>query len=206
VVPVTVPLNEERILKILPDYQTVENSHQLIAPMTVRQKWYMVWRNVADPFNNASAAFTAVTSQLDDQTPNYGRGSAAFGKRFGASLADFDAQAVFAGGVFPCLFHQDPRYFRMGPSSKVVSRVLYSLSRIVVIRQDSGKSAVNVSNFLGTAAGIGFSNVYYPSASRTGSVMVSRIGTSLTGDVVGNLLSEFWPDIQKRFFQKKQKN
>jgi hypothetical protein len=204
--PVVVPLNEQRILKIMPDYQTVENSHRLIAPMTPREKWNLVWRNVADPFNNASALFTAAMSQADDQTPNYGRGSAAFGKRLGAGLADFDAQTVFSGGLFPCLLHQDPRYFRKGPSSGVLSRAVYSLSRIVIIREDSGRNTFNSSNFLGMAAGIGFSNVYYPSASRTESVMVSRIGTSLMGDAVGNLLSEFWPDIQKKFFQKKQKN
>ncbi|SPE39469.1 hypothetical protein SBA3_3230012 [Candidatus Sulfopaludibacter sp. SbA3] len=34
--------------------------------------------------------------------------------------------------------------------------------------------------------------------------MLSRVGTSLTGDVMGNLMSEFWPDIQKKFFEKKR--
>jgi hypothetical protein len=59
---------------------------------------------------------------------------------------------------------------------------------------------------LGMGLGIAASNVYYPSASRSGSVMAGRIETSMFGGVTGNLMSEFWPDIQERFFRKKHKN
>ena len=52
--------------------------------------------------------------------------------------------------------------------------------------------------------GIAASNLYYPAASRRGSVMMCRISTSLTGGVMGNLMSEFWPDLQKKFFHKKK--
>ena len=31
--PEVVPLNQERILKVIPDYQTVEDSHRLVAPI-----------------------------------------------------------------------------------------------------------------------------------------------------------------------------
>jgi hypothetical protein len=51
--------------------------------------------------------------------------------------------------------------------------------------------------------GIAASNLYYPSASVGSSVMASRLYTSLLGGVIGNLTSEFWPDLQKRFFQRK---
>ena len=32
--------------------------------------------------------------------------------------------------------------------------------------------------------------------------MEGRLGTSMMGGVVGNLMSEFWPDMQKKFFRK----
>jgi hypothetical protein len=35
--------------------------------------------------------------------------------------------------------------------------------------------------------------------------MFSRVGTSLFGGLTGNLLSEFWPDLQNRFFKRKRK-
>jgi hypothetical protein len=204
-VPVAVPLNEERILKVIPDYQTVENSHQAIAPMTPGEKWRLAWKEVIDPFNIASAAMGAGFSQAGNETPKYGEGGQALAKRFGAAIGDFGTQNFLAAGVFACMLHQDPRYFRAGPPSGFVSRVGYSLSRIVVTRQDSGADAFNASNILGMAVGIGASNLYYPSASRTGTVMTGRIATSLLGDVVGNLMSEFWPDVQKKFFHKRSK-
>lgn len=203
--PVVVPLNEERILKVIPDYQTVENSHQAIAPMTAGEKWRLAWREVIDPFNIASAAMGAGFSQAGNETPKYGEGGAALAKRFGAAIGDFGSQNFLAAGVFACMLHQDPRYFRAGPPSGFVSRVGYSLSRIVVTRQDSGANAFNASNILGMAVGIGASNLYYPSASRAGTVMTGRIATSLLGDVMGNLMSEFWPDVQKKLFHKKSK-
>jgi len=204
--PVVVPLNEDRILKIIPDYQTVENSRQDVAPMTAKEKWNLAWKELIDPFNIASAGLGAAMSQGDNETPKYGHGARALGERFGAAIGDFGSQNVFSAGVFATLLHQDPRYFRRGPPSGFFARVADSLKQIVITRQDSGRHAFNASNFLGMAAGIGLSNVYYPSASRTGTVMASRVATSLTGDVMGNLMSEFWPDIEKKFFRKKQKN
>src|SRR5262249_9232425 len=144
-------------------------------------------------------------SQAADSTPKYGRGGTALAERFGAAIGDYSSQAVFSTGVFANIFHQDPRYFRKGPSSRLWVRVGYSLKQIVVTRQDSGSKAFNASNMLGLAAGIGFSNLYYPSASRTGTVMLGRVFTSLTSDVMGNLLSEFWPDVQSKLVHKQPK-
>jgi hypothetical protein len=76
---------------------------------------------------------------------------------------------------------------------------------LAICRNDSGHDTLNTSNFLGTGLGIAASNVYYPSLSRTGTVMAGRMETSMFGGVTGNLMSEFWPDIQKKFFRKKSK-
>ena len=172
-----VPLNTQRIAGILPDYQTVRDSHRPIAPLTPRQKWTLAWKEIVDPVNNASAAFTAGLSQWDNQTPKYGEGRVAYEKRLGAALLDFDAQNVFSAGLFANLLHQDPRYFRMGPESGIVRRAAYSISRLGIARQDSGKAAFNASNVFGMILGIAASNAYYPPASRNGSVMLGRLGT-----------------------------
>jgi hypothetical protein len=65
-----------------------------------------------------------------------------------------------------------------------------SVKQILVARQGSGAKTFNASNIPGMAAGIGFSNVCYSPASRTGTVCWAGFVTSLTGDVMGNLLSE----------------
>jgi len=199
------PLNEQRILGVMPDYQTVRETSQSVPPLTPQQKWLLAEKETVDPFNIASALMTAGFSQAGNQTPKYGEGDRAYGKRVGAALADLGTQNFFSAGVMANLLHQDPRYFRKGPQARIVTRVAYSVSRVVVARQDSGASAFNASNIVGMALGIAASNAYYPAASIRGRVMLSRVDTSLFGDVVGNLMSEFWPDLQQKFFRRKIK-
>ena len=201
---ISVPLNEERIFRVIPDYQTVRDSSQPVKPLTPAQKWNLGLRETVDPFNIASAALTAAFSQHDNQTPKYGEGWPNYGKRFGAAVGDFGLQNFFSAGVFATVLHQDPRYFRKGPAARIVPRIVYSVTRLFVCRNDAGQSMINAANLLGMSAGIAASNMYYPSASRTGRVMAGRIETSLFGGLTGNLMSEFWPDLQRKFFGKKR--
>ena len=196
------PFNEERILGVMPDYQTVRDSSIPVAPLTARQKWDLVWKETIDPFNFASVAMGAAFSQRGNQTPKYGEGDAAYGERMGAAFADFGTQNFFSAGVLANLLHQDPRYYRKGPGTGVFRRVAYSVSRIAVVRRDSGRATFNSSGLGGMMMGIAASNLYYPAASVGGGVMAGRLYTSLLGGVIGNLTSEFWPDVQKRFLHR----
>jgi hypothetical protein len=193
-------LNHERILGVIPDYQTVNDATPATPPLTPKQKWLFFLDETEDPFNIASAALSAGLSQADNQTPKYGEGGAAYAQRFGAAFGDFTSQNLFGDAILSCLLHQDPRYFRKGPQWRFLPRVAYSLSRIGVARQDSGRETFNASGVFGMMLGIGASNLYYPSASRTGTVMATRVGTSLAGWAFGNVLAEFWPDIHQKFF------
>jgi hypothetical protein len=193
-------LNHDRILGVIPNYQTVNDATPATPPLTPKQKWLFFLDETRDPFNIAAAALSAGLSQADNQTPKYGEGWAAYAKRFGAAEGDFTSQNLFSDAILACVLHQDPRYFRKGPQARFVLRVLYSLSRIAVARQDSGRPAFNASGVFGMALGIGASNLYYPSASRTGTVMATRVGTSVGGWALGNVAAEFWPDIHQKFF------
>ena len=195
-------INTDRIMGVMPNYTTVNDPNALVAPLTVKQKWSLFVKESIDPFNLVSAAVGAAFSQSGDQTPKYGEGMRAFGSRYGAAVGDLTTQTFFSTAVLACVLHQDPRYFRMGPEHNIVRRVGYSLSRLVVTRQDSGGSAFNYSNVGGMALGIAASNLYYPTASQRGDVMADRLLTSFTGGITGNLLSEFWPDIQKVLHRK----
>jgi hypothetical protein len=197
--------NEERILGVIPDFQTVTDPGHAAPPLTARQKWKLGLKETVDPFNVLNAALGAAFSQAGNQTPKYGEGGAAYGKRFGAALADFGTQNFFSAGVLASVLHQDPRYFRKGPGCSVPRRIVYSVSRLVITRQDSGSAAFNASGIFGMMLGIGASNLYYPSASVHVRVMCGRLETSLFGGVSGNLLSEFWPDLQRKFFHKRNR-
>src|SRR5579885_3382349 len=94
-------------------------------------------------------------------------------------------------------------HFRRGPRAGILSRVGYAVSRVVIARQDSGRTAFNYSGIFGMSLGIAASNLYYPANSINGSVVASRFGTSMMGGAIGNLLSEFWPDLRQGFFHHK---
>jgi hypothetical protein len=203
VLPASSVFNQDRIMGVMPDYQTVRDTTHWVAPLSVKEKWILAEKETLDPFNMATAFFTAAESQAGNQTPKYGEGWANYGRRVYAAQLDFATQNFFSAGVLGTVLHQDPRYFRKGPQAKFVTRVLYAVRELAVARQDSGREAFNASNFGGIMMGIAASNLYYPAASRNGTVMVSRLWTSFMGGVTGNLMSEFWPDIEQRFFHKK---
>jgi hypothetical protein len=193
-------LNHGRIMGVVPNYQTVDNATAATPPLTPKQKWLFFLEETRDPFNIAAEALSAGLSQADNQTPKYGEGGAAYAQRLGAAAGDFTSQNFFSDALLACLFHQDPRYFRKGPQSRFLTRIAYSLSRIAVARQDSGRETFDVSGVFGMMLGIGASNLYYPAVSRRGTVMAARLGTSVAGWAIGNVAAEFWPDIQRKFF------
>ena len=200
--PVQGPFNQARILGVMPDYQTITDPNGKAPPLTPGQKWTLALKETVDPFNLVNAAFGAGFSQKGNQTPKYGEGGTAYAERLGAAWADMATQNFFSAGLFANILHEDPRYFRKGPGSPIRSRIFYSISRVVIARKDDGRSTFNFAGILGMMTGIAASNVYYPSASVRGEVMMCRLDTSLFGSLTGNLMSEFWPDIQKKFLQR----
>jgi hypothetical protein len=200
------PFNENRILGVMPDYQTITDPLGTAPPLTHRQKWILALKETIDPFNLVDAAMGAAFSQDGNQTPKYGEGGEAYVERVGAAWADLASQNFFSAGIYANLLHEDPRYFRKGPGSPLPSRILYSVSRVVIARKDNGSSTFNFAGIFGMVTGIAASNLYYPADSINASVMLCRLDTSALGSLTGNLVSEFWPDLQKKFLHRHPKN
>jgi hypothetical protein len=187
---------DERIMGVIPNYMTVSNPDTTFVPLTPKQKWDLFVRSGVDPYTFFSALLAAGFSQNGNNDPRYGIGWGPYGERFGAAMADFNTQNFYQGYALAVLLHEDPRYFRRGPRSGILFRVGYSLSQAVTCRTDSGKRTFNFAGVAGMGMGIVTSDLYYPEASRNGSVIWSRVGSSMTGTAIGNLMSEFWPDIR----------
>jgi hypothetical protein len=199
-------INHDRILGLIPNYLTVEDPAEKVAPLTVRQKFRLFAKETFDPFTAASAAAGAALSQVDNQNPKYGEGAGPYGERLGAAAADIATQNFFQDAVFASLFHEDPRYFRRGPEFGVWYRVGYALSRVLVTRTDAGKARFNFSGVLGMGTGIALSNAYYPDSSVSAGEVGYRFATSAAATALTNLLPEFWPDIHEKFFRRKPRN
>jgi hypothetical protein len=204
VLPVTVaaiqadPLSRERILGIIPDFQTVRDPQTPYVPLRVRDKWRLFFKETVDPYTFVSAAAGAALSQSHDAAPQYGVGAEPYLQRFGAAMADVTTQNFFSDAVLASLLHEDPRYFRMGPGRTVIRRIGYALSRVAIARKDSGKEGFSFSEIGGMGLGIALSDAYYPPRNVNGGEMESRVVTSLTASALGNLLPEFWPDVKAK--------
>jgi hypothetical protein len=192
------PLSNDRILGIIPNFQTVSDPAKPYTPLLRRDKWRLFVKESVDPFAFFSAAAGAGISQWHNEDPRYGFGGQAYLQRFGAAQADLTSQNFFQDVVLASLFHEDPRYFREGPRGKVLHRMAYAVSRAVVTRRDSGKNGFNFSGVVGMELGIALSNAYYPPKSVTGGEVAYRTFTSFTATALGNLLPEFWPDIKEK--------
>lgn len=193
------PSSDERILGVIPNYTTVDPA-ALAPALSPRDKFKLFVRETVDPFTFASAFMGAGLSQLGNNDPKYGNGMVSYSQRVGAAFADMATQNFFSDAVLATLFHQDPRYYRMGPGHSVFRRGVYAMSRLIITRQDSGRRAFNISGVLGMGMGIALSNAYYPSSSIGPTVEGWRFTTSVTGASLGNLLPEFWPDVKQKLF------
>ncbi len=197
IIPAGPAISGDRILGVIPNFTTVSDPNLQVPRLTTKDKWMLFVKETADPFTFASAALGAAMSQTGNTMPQYGYGRNAYLQRVGAATADMATQNFFADAVLAPLFHQDPRYYRMGPAHSIARRVLYSVSRQFIVRQDSGRPSFNVSGILGMGMGIALSNAYYPAANVNASTTANRFVTSISGNCFGNLLPEFWPDLQQ---------
>jgi hypothetical protein len=191
-------ISNDRIMGVIPNFSTVSDPNLKPPPLTVREKFKLFVKETDDPFTFVSAAMGAGMSQFGDKTPKYGDGVPAYSQRVGAAFTDMATQNFFSDAVLASVLHEDPRYYRMGPSHSIPVRIGYAISRLVIGRTDSGKLTFNFSGVGGMAMGIVLSNAYYPGPSVSRSVTEGRFISSISSNGLGNLLPEFWPDFKQK--------
>ena len=186
---------EGRILGVIPNNKTVPQFTPLNMPLGRRQKFNLALKDTVDPFTFVLAGFYAGIAQWQNDFPQFGQGSAAYGKRFGASYADQAVGNYLTEAILPSLLHEDPRYFRKG-SGGGWQRVRYAVTRSVVTRNDAGKNVFNYSEIVGNALGAGISNLYYPATKSELGETSEKFAVQIVSDGAFNILLEFWPDMR----------
>lgn len=193
------PPGGKRVFGVLPNYRTADASEE-DTTIPASRKLYIARKDSFDyPLAMLSGALAGL-AQLTDQQPSFGQGMKGFGHRLATNYADQAMGNMFAEGLFPALFHEDPRYFRRG-SGSTWYRAGYAVSRVFVTHKDSGGSRFNFSEWAGNASAVAISNAYYPDTRTFGdnaAKLLEQVGT----DAVSQVLKEFWPDIKKKLFHK----
>jgi hypothetical protein len=186
----------QRMLGVIPNFNTVMSGEA--PPIDAKQKFHLFFKSSVDPFQFVAAGADALFEQALDSYPEYHQGFKGYSKRYGAAFADgFDGN-FFGNAVLPSIFHQDPRYFRMGHGT-FRHRFWYALSTTVMCKGDNGNWQFNYSNLAGNFIGGAISNVYYPAADRGFGLTMERGATVSAEGALGSLAVEFYPDVMQHF-------
>jgi hypothetical protein len=169
-----------------PDQQT--------ARLSAKEKLELSGWEQLQPWSFGTQILAAGWEQLLNSNPKYGTDKAGFGERLGAAAIRQDSQAILSDGVFAAAFREDPRYYRKG-SGKLMDRVLYSASRVLITRTDAGNETANYSQLVGYGGAAALTMTYYPAVSATWSNTAEGYAISLAGTALGNEVHEFAPDL-----------
>jgi hypothetical protein len=193
---------DTHILGIVPDYDTVRNSNGVIQPISAKTKFWLATEDVFDPFSFVITGIYAGISQATNQYPEFGQGAKGYAKRYGGAFADGAIGNYMTEGLFPVMFNQDPRLFRMGPTHGFWKRLGYSATRVLVTRADSGATQFNFSEIIGNGVAAGISTAYYPDSGRNVHAALDKWVLDVGSDAGFNILREFWPYMRQKLFKK----
>ena len=168
-----------------------------ICPLDAREKFILFVQNTVEPITFIGAGFNAGISQAANYDAQFGQGASGYGQRFGAALADSASGEFFGTFLFPVIFSQDPRYYRLheGTTRK---RIGHAIGHVFITQNDSGKSAFNYSEWFSVASTIALHNVYHPGNQRGFAPAAARVGITVGTDAAASVLREFWPEISRK--------
>jgi hypothetical protein len=165
-----------------------------LCALNANEKLHLFMEDTFEPVNFLDAGWDAALAQAANDDPTFGQGAAGFGKRYGVALLDNVSGDFFNTFLYPSVFRQDPRYYRLGHGT-FHQRLGYALRHTFVAHSDSGHLMPNYSEWFGTASAKALSNLYHPGNERGFGTVAERAGMSITTDMAWDVAREFWPEI-----------
>lgn len=178
---------KQRVFGIIPNfYVSYENDPE---PLTTKMKFELALKVSTDPVT-AVGTFLVASAKQAGNTPDYGQGWGAYGKRFGAVAADGFSAIMIGGAILPSLLHQDPRYFYQGTGT-TGSRIRHAVFSPFVARADNGESQPNYSSLGGVLASSSLANLYYPRSNRGAGLVFGNFAIGIAERIGANVAQEF---------------
>lgn len=166
-------------------------SGQQAPALTGKDKFLMGVRDSVAPTTVMGWFFSAGLSHALDTAPNYGVDKGAFGQRLGAAAIRGISEDILSNSIMAPIFHEDPRYYRMGPGHTITQRAVYAATRVFITRTDSGRATFNLALLTGNLEAAALTNAYYPSRNRDAGQTLMTFGTSIGGAAMGFGVDEF---------------
>ena len=195
------PATDKRVFGVIPNNRTTSGAAPF-EPISAKRKIVIGLKDSFDWPPYLTGALFAGLYQLENSNPSFGQGTAGYFHRWGTASADQVIGNMMTEAFIPAAFHQDPRYFLLGPGNGTKKhRLWHAVNSILVAPMDSGHKTFNFSEWGGNAAAVAISNAYYPDT-RTASDNVSKLLIAVGTDTFSNVLKEFWPDVKQWWVRK----
>jgi hypothetical protein len=152
-------------------------------------------KDAFSPFSGVGWLASAGYSQLINSAPSFGTDSGAFGQRLGAAAVRASTEGILSDCLMSPIFHEDARYYILGPKRNFFVRIVYAGTRTIVTRTDSGHRSPNFGLLAGNLAGAALTNTYYPQTNRSGVQTAKTFAGSIGGSALGFVVSEFYSDL-----------
>lgn len=171
------------------------------APLTRAERVAWVVDEAFSPGSLSMGLFDAGLMTATNWPPDWERTPAGFARRFGDDRAtDIVASAVEAGAG--ALWHEDPRYVRVGGRG-IGRRVRHVFSNVAFAPRNDGRLAPAWGRFTGIVVGNLVENSWLPPSARTRRVMTIRLLDGLLDRLAGNAWDEFWPDVREHVLRRR---
>ena len=157
---VTEAKQSKRILRIFPNYRAVSADTQL-QPLSLKKKFWLATQDSFDYSSFVTAGMLAGIGQAKNSYPEFGQGSKGYDRYYWHAVADQAVGNYFTEAIVPALTREDPRYYTLGHGG-FLKRTGYAVTRLLVARTDSSRRTINISEIVGSGAGAGISDLYYP--------------------------------------------
>ena len=191
----------KRILGIVPNFRAVSANTKL-PPQSVKDKFIGATEDSFDYSSFIFAGILAGVSQWENSYPEFHQGAAGYGRYYWHTFVDQTSENYLVEFILPSALRQDPRYYTLGHGG-VLKRTVYSFSRVLITRTDSGDETFNASEIVGAGAAAGISSLYYPSPYKTWTKTGQRWLTNVSLDGGTFIFKEFWPDINNKIFHQR---
>jgi len=170
-------------------------------PLAVGDKLRLHAVDTFGPLAIVGIAAYAGALQASTAPQEWGQGGAAYGKRAASTAGAWGLHGALAFGLDSAL-HQDPRYYR-SLRTGFWRRTGHAIRGTILTRTDAGGETFSTWR-VGSAYGSAFlSNLWYPDRLNTVRLGMIQGTVGLGFGLVGNLGSEFWPDIKRKVMRKK---
>jgi len=191
----------KRILGFIPNFRSVSVDARL-PPLSPAEKFKLMAQDSFDYSTFIYVGVLAGVAQAQGSVPEFHQGAAGYGRYYWHSFADNLDGNLMTEAVLPTLTHEDPRYYTLG-RGRFLHRTGYSISRLLITRTDSGGASPNYSEIIGNGAAAGIAGLYYPRRERTWTKTGQRWLTQIALDGASNLIKEYWPYLNSKFFHSK---